>query len=79
MKACADGLPFLMDYLEDSLAQAARGAIDAHLAGCPRCRAFVRSYVETPRILREATHTPLPSGVGGRLRAFLKERLQPPS
>jgi anti-sigma factor RsiW len=76
---CADGLPFLTDYLEDTLAQTARSAIDAHLAGCPRCLAFVRSYVETPRIFREATDAPLPSGVGSRLRAFLKERLPQPS
>lgn len=75
---CADGVRLLMDYLEDALAPAQRRAIDGHLAGCLRCVAFVRSYRETPRILRDATLGALPADVEGRLRRFLKERLRNP-
>ena len=42
--ACADGVGLLMDYLEDAVDVETRAGIDAHLAGCPRCVAFVRSY-----------------------------------
>ncbi len=50
---CRDGVERLMDYLEGALGSPERVAIDAHVAGCPRCVAFVKSYVETPRIVRD--------------------------
>jgi hypothetical protein len=49
-------------------------AVDTHVAGCPRCRAFLRSYLETPRILRAATHAAMPAGVQDSLRRFLAGR-----
>ena len=72
--ACVDGVGLLMDYLEGALAPAERGAVDGHLAICPRCVAFVRSYRETPRIFRDALSTPMPAGLGERVRLFLKDR-----
>ncbi|MET0554602.1 MAG: anti-sigma factor [Vicinamibacteria bacterium] len=68
---CADGVGLLMDYLEDAVDAATRAGIDAHLAGCPRCVAFVRSYVATPAILRRATAVAAPPTLGASLRAFL--------
>lgn len=38
----------------------------------PRCVAFIASYRETPRILREATATALPADLQASLRAFLR-------
>jgi anti-sigma factor RsiW len=73
---CVDGVGFLIDYMEDMLAPDTRRAIDAHLARCPRCVAFVKSYAETPRIFREATRAVLPAALGERLRRFLQERLR---
>jgi anti-sigma factor RsiW len=64
----------LMDYLEGALGVPEREAIDAHVAGCPRCVAFVESYVQTPRILRAATAEALPSDLASSLRRFLAER-----
>lgn len=71
---CVDGVGLLMDYLEGVLAAGQRGAIDAHLATCPRCVAFIKSYRETPRIFRDATAAGMPAGLSDRLRLFLKER-----
>jgi anti-sigma factor RsiW len=76
---CVDGVSFLIDYLEDALAPDTRRAIDAHLARCPRCVAFVKSYAETPRIIREATRTVLPAALGKRVRRFLQDKLRDPS
>ncbi|HJR59904.1 MAG TPA: zf-HC2 domain-containing protein [Vicinamibacterales bacterium] len=70
--ACASGVELLMDYLEGVLAADVRSALDAHVAGCPRCVAFLASYRETPRLLREATATELPADVQASLRAFLR-------
>ncbi len=71
---CASGVELLMDYLEGVLSEGLRADIEAHVAGCPRCTAFVASYRETPRILREATLAALPADLGDSLLAFLRSR-----
>lgn len=68
---CRDGVPLLMDYLEGTLDTRVRSAVDRHVAGCRRCQGFVRSYVETPRILRWATLERMPQRIGRALRRRL--------
>lgn len=70
--ACASGVELLMDYLEGVLPADLKAALDEHVAGCARCAAFVASYCETPRILRQATDSALPPDVEASLRAFLR-------
>ena len=70
--ACASGLELLMDYLEGELPAELRASIDAHVAGCPKCVAFLASYLATPRIVREATDAPLPIELRDSLRARLR-------
>jgi anti-sigma factor RsiW len=72
--ACASGVPFLMDYLEGVLAADVRAALEEHVAGCERCRAFIESYRETPRLLRNATDTSLPADIRQSLTALLREK-----
>lgn len=72
--ACASGVELLMDYLEGALPADLSGTLEAHVTGCPRCTAFVASYRETPRILREATAATLPAELEQSLRAFLRSR-----
>jgi len=63
-----------MDYLEGALPEDQRVDLEAHVAACPRCTAFVASYRETPRILREATLAALPADLEASLLAFLRGR-----
>jgi anti-sigma factor RsiW len=72
--ACVSGVELLMDYLEGVLPADVHAALEAHVAGCARCAAFVASYVETPRILREATAATLPADLEASLQAFLRTR-----
>ena len=72
--ACVSGVELLMDYLEGVLPADVHAALDEHVAGCARCAAFVASYVQTPRILREATAATLPAGLEASLQAFLRTR-----
>lgn len=72
--ACVSGVELLMDYLEGVLPADLHAALEEHVAGCARCAAFVASYRETPRILREASAAPLPADVEASLKAFLRAR-----
>lgn len=69
---CRSGVELLMEYLEGALAADIRTAIEAHVAGCPRCDAFIASYRETPRIVREATRIETPADLETSLLAALR-------
>lgn len=71
---CRDGAELLMDYLEGVVSRDVRTTIDVHLAGCRNCERFVRSYRETPRILRTATAVEMPAGARASLKRFLRAR-----
>ncbi len=73
---CATGVELLNDYLEGVLTDDVRAALDAHVAKCERCVAFIDSYRATPRLLREATEASLPDDVQQSLRAFLRTQRQ---
>ena len=71
---CVSGVELLADYLEGVLPPELQSALEAHVAGCPRCAAFVASYRDTPRILREASAAALPADIEASLRDFLRAR-----
>ena len=73
---CATGVELQNDYLEGVLPDDVRAALDAHVARCERCVAFIESYRATPRILGEATDASLPEDVQQSLRAFLRTQRQ---
>jgi anti-sigma factor RsiW len=71
---CLSGVELLMEYQEGTLAPDVREAIDAHVAGCPRCVAFIASYVQTPHILRQATAIEMPADLEASLLDALRSR-----
>ena len=73
-KSCRETIELLMDYLEGKLSPEDHEALKQHFSDCPPCLAFVRSYQEMPRILREATEIPMPQEMESRLQAYLKEK-----
>ena len=74
--ACLTGVELLMDYLEGVLPEEVNSELEAHVAGCARCAAFVASYRATPRILREATAATIPADVEASLKTFVQRLLQ---
>ena len=64
---CREGVRVLMDYSEGLLQARRRKVVEAHVGGCRRCQGFVRSYLATPRILREATLATMPARLERRL------------
>jgi anti-sigma factor RsiW len=73
--ACASGVELLMDFIEGVLPADVSSALEAHVAGCARCAAFVASYQATPRILRNATEVTLPPDIEASLKTFLRARI----
>ena len=71
---CETGVELLMDYLEGVIAGDVRASLESHVEGCPRCTAFIASYLATPRIVREATAADMPAEVQRSLLAFLRRR-----
>jgi anti-sigma factor RsiW len=71
---CASGVELLMDFLEDALPADLRADLEAHVASCARCTAFVASYRATPRIFRAATLARLPEDLEESLLDFLRRR-----
>ena len=69
---CVSGVELLMEYMEGALAPDVRAAIEAHVATCPRCEAFIASYREMPRIVRNATTIQMPADLEASLLAALR-------
>jgi anti-sigma factor RsiW len=47
---CRDFIEFLMDYVSGALAAEERAIFDAHLAECPSCVAYLKTYQETVKL-----------------------------
>ena len=69
--SCQTGVELLMDYLEGVVPDDMRTILESHVAGCPKCEAFIASYLATPRILRDATAAAMPE-LQRSLLAFLR-------
>lgn len=75
---CASGVELIMDYVEGVLPPDLKAGIEEHMASCERCAAFVASYRETPRIVREATTFEMPKDLEDTLMDFLRRRRTEP-
>ena len=79
---CREVADFLADYFAGELRADDRSLFEEHLAECPDCVAYLRSYADTIRLAREACaegHDPVPARVPERLvQAILAARRRPP-
>ncbi len=78
---CREFVEFLGEYFDSRLPADARTAFDDHLAECPDCVRYLRSYADTVRLAREACgapEDPVPPDVPGDLvRAILAANAAP--
>ena len=68
---CRETVNALMDYLDGRLPLDQQRILDEHFAQCPSCVQFLRSYRETPPIVRRGTETDVPEDVSRRLKLVL--------
>lgn len=75
---CRQFVEFLADYLAGELPPVQRDEFNAHLAACPSCVSYMKTYQETIRAGRAAlaaTDEPLPEGIPEELvQAILAAR-----
>ncbi|HZE88404.1 MAG TPA: zf-HC2 domain-containing protein [Verrucomicrobiae bacterium] len=75
---CRDFVEFLDDYLFATLGEERRAVFEAHLAVCPPCVSYMKSYLATIRLEKaafDAPDQPVPSEVPEDLvQAILKAR-----
>lgn len=51
---CRDVVGFMDAYHAGEIREEARAVFDAHVAECPECRDFLRQYVATVRLAKDA-------------------------
>jgi anti-sigma factor (TIGR02949 family) len=75
---CRELCDRLSEYIDGELDSERRRAIEAHLAGCPACRACAAALRQTIALCGCCGAEPAPEGFSRRLRAFLRAHLEPP-
>lgn len=58
MITCQEVIEYLMAYVNNELPSTEHAAIDAHLAVCPECVTFLKTYEQTMRCERAAFDHP---------------------
>jgi anti-sigma factor RsiW len=72
MRACAEVVRLLLEYLEERLPADRREALERHLKACPRCEAQLRTYRSTVSLLHTLRDEDLPLELRMTVRAFLE-------
>ncbi len=73
---CRDAIALLADYLEAALDDDAVRRLEAHLAECEPCRAYLATYRRTVGVVGEAERVEMPPEMRRHLAAFLAEHLR---
>ena len=72
---CRDLIGLLLDYLEATLDEDSMALFERHLADCAPCRAYLRTYDRSRRLVGEVTRGEMPVELRHRLRDLLLGRL----
>jgi len=74
---CKKNFERISEYLDGELDDAVCREIEQHLRDCPDCRECVGSMRKTIRLCKEGAGEEIPSDARERLRAKLRECLEP--
>lgn len=73
MISCSEATRRLWEYLDGTLGEADRGAVEAHLGLCRRCCGELEFAEELRGFLAGSAHEEIPDDVMKRLNATLEE------
>lgn len=77
MLRCRDIVDLLGEYLDGALDPDTLRALEAHLAGCQDCTAFINTYRGTAQSSRTLSEGELPLELQERLLTFLRQQTRP--
>ena len=74
---CKDCVDLLMEYVEHSLDASMEHRLDEHLASCPPCIHFLKSYKKCSELTSQLRDqkVQIPAELENRLKLFLKQEL----
>ena len=73
---CQDAIALMLEYLESTLDEATVAQLDAHLADCAPCRAYLATYRRTVGTVARSERVEIPPEMRERLASFLAQRLR---
>jgi Putative zinc-finger len=73
---CRDVIGLLLDYLEEALDPNTVAAFGRHLQDCAPCRAYLKTYDRSRRLVGEVNQVEMPEELKDRLRELLLGRLR---
>ena len=73
MISCSEAVRQLWEYLDDTVGEADRDALEQHLSRCRRCCAELEFAEEMRRFLTDSAHEEIPDDVMARLDETLEE------
>jgi anti-sigma factor RsiW len=74
---CREAIGLLADYLEAALSEEQLAELEAHLAGCEPCQAYLNTYRRTKALTARAERAEMPTEMRKRLSEFLIRHLFP--
>lgn len=74
LKTCRAIVDVLCDYLEGELPPEEERDFDSHMADCPPCVSFLKTYKKTTEICRSLSPEEIPPELKERLKLFLERR-----
>jgi anti-sigma factor (TIGR02949 family) len=77
MFTCKESIDLLLEYLDGDMSDEQARHLEAHLAACPPCIDFLRTYRATPGICRRALKKQMPEELSQRLKEFLRQKCKP--
>lgn len=75
MLKCRDVGQLLYDYVERLLEPPLQQALEAHLADCPGCLAFLNTYKQTIQLSHELKDADIPAELHQKLQSFIETKL----
>jgi anti-sigma factor RsiW len=74
---CREAIRGLADYLEVALTEEELVELEAHLAGCEPCQAYLNTYRRSKALTARAERVEMPTEMRRRLSEFLIRHLSP--
>lgn len=75
MFSCKDSIHALLDFLDGDMSPEDERKLQEHLAECPPCVDFMRTYRSTPSLCKKALAARMPEELSMKLTEFLRMRI----